>query len=174
MINSTHRRTFCCLRFCTMFAAMIPTDFSYKGKPPILEYRMLKQYVKAEYKRMVTELQSFIRAKSDISLGNTFCQLMHDGCTLKNGIKVQSVGIQFIDPNFVANHVVCLCCRECKSNTGKSVSDFIKQISIEVAGKDLSDICKIAVQDRAALSVTTYLGIDEKESCDMHDGDKIG
>ena len=110
-IYSTTRpsmRTFRCPRFREMLAAIIPTYFSFKGKPPILEYRMLKKYVTAEYKRMVTEIQSFIRAKSVTSFGNAFCQLIHDGCTLKNGIKVQSVGLQFIDPNFVVNHDVCL------------------------------------------------------------------
>ena len=39
---------------------------------------------------------------------------------------------------------------------------------------DLQDICGIAKQDRAALTVAGYLDMDERESCDMHDGDKIG
>ena len=165
---------FRCGWFKSMLASMIPVDHQYSGKPPLLGFRMLKRFVNAEYERMIHELQSLIRIKKEQSMGNKFGQLIHDGCTLKNGVKVQSIGLQFVDPNFTANHIVTLCCRVCKESTGKKVADFIKCASIQVAGQDLSDICDVSIQDRAALSVANELGITEAEACDMHDGDKIG
>ena len=41
-------------------------------------------------------------------------------------------------------------------------------------GMELDSIVGAAVQDRAALSVAEYIGLDKAEACDMHDSDKIG
>ena len=46
-----------------------------------------------------------IRTKVNQSHGNKFVQLIHDGCTLDNGDKVQSIGLQFVDPKFRTNHI---------------------------------------------------------------------
>ena len=43
-----------------------------------------------------------------------------------------------------------------------------------MTGMELTSIIGAAVQDRAALTVPEYIGLDEAEACDMHDGDKIG
>ena len=49
-----------------------------------------------------------------------------------------------------------------------------KSVCIEMMGMELTSIIGAAVQDRAALTVPEYIGLDEAEACDMHDGDKIG
>ena len=157
-----------------MLSSIIPPSVKVTSKPPILDERILKRYVNAEYDRMILEVQSLIRAKIDNSRGNKFAQIIHDGCTLDNGFKVQSVGLQFVDPKFRTNHVLCLCCRVCPGNLGVDISKFIQDVSLEVLGQELAVICDSSVQDRAALSVSNHLGITEAEPCDMHDGDKIG
>ena len=45
---------------------------------------------------------------------------------------------------------------------------------IQMCGMDLQDICRISKQYCDALTVAVFLDIDERESCDMHDGDKTG
>ena len=67
----------------------------------------MKCYVEAEYDRMKKEIKSLIQTKVNQSHGNRFGQLIHDGCTLDNGNKVQSIGLQFVDPKFWTNHVLC-------------------------------------------------------------------
>ena len=67
-----------------------------------------------------------------------------------------------------------MCSRDSKKNTGDVVAALCKSICIEMTGMELSSIIGAAVQDRAALSVPDYIGLDEAEACDMHDGDKIG
>ena len=123
---------------------------------------------------MKAEIHKLVHSKHHQSQGNAFGQLIHDGCTLDNGIKVQSVGLQMVSRNFDANHVICLCCQESKQNRGADVASLLQEVVLEMTGMNLITICGIAVQDRAALSVPAYLGFDEAESCDMHDGDKIG
>ena len=161
--------------FSEMLKEMIPEGFLKEGeKAPILTIEMLKKYIYAEYALMCSEIRSLIAAKHKASRGNTYAQLLHDGATLKNGSKVQAIGMELLDLNYRANFVICLCCRESNKNKGKDVADLCKSVSIEICGMDLSQICGIAKQDRAALTVPGYLDMDEKESCDMHDGDKIG
>ena len=36
------------------------------------------------------------------------CQIIHDGVTLGNAGKYQAIGLQFIDPNWIENFVLCL------------------------------------------------------------------
>ena len=145
-------------KFLEMLAAMVPPDSNYKGKPPILTIPKLKRYVDAEYELMKAEIHKLVHSKHHQSQGNAFGQLIHDGCTLDNGIKVQSVGLQMVSRNFDANHVICLCCQESKQNRGADVASLLQEVVLEMTGMNLITICGIAVQDRAALSVPAYLG----------------
>lgn len=67
---------------------MIPNSFKYEGKPLILTGRKLKIYIDAEYEIMKKEIRNLVGAKNKLSQGNAFSQLIHDGNTLPNGIKV--------------------------------------------------------------------------------------
>ena len=49
-----------------------------------------------------------------------------------------------------------------------------EDVLLDMCGIDLKSICGSAKQDRAALSVVGFLGMEEREACDTHDGDKIG
>ena len=124
-----------------MLLAFIIDDNSFTGLPPLLNKKSLKRYVDAEYDRMIREIENLIQIKVEQSHGNKFGQLIHDGCTLDNGDKVQSIGPQFVDPKFQMNHVLCLCCHICTSGKGNCVVHFIRKITMEVAGQDLNDGC---------------------------------
>ena len=43
-----------------------------------------------------------------------------------------------------------------------------------MTGMNLTSIIGAAVQNRAALTVSGCIGLDEAKACDLHDGDKIG
>ena len=98
--------------FKSMMAAMIPKTFKYEGKPPILTECKLKIYINAEYEIMKKEIHNLVGAKHRLSQGNSFSQLIHDGTTLPNGTKVQSIGIQLLDLQYRRNFCICLCSRE--------------------------------------------------------------
>jgi len=118
-----------------MLLAFIKDNNSYTGLPPLLNKNSLKHYVEAEYDRMKREIRSLIWIKVKQIHGNKFGQLIHDGCTLDNGDKFQWIGLQFVDPKFRTNHV-CSCCHICTSGKGDCVAQFIRKITMEVAGQD--------------------------------------
>ena len=166
--------SFCDPSFIDMLSAVVPDHCNITGSIPILSERKLKFYIDAEYNLLKQEMTSLITEKSQQSQGNVFAQLIHDAATLKNATTVQSIGLQLVDKWFRSNHVLCLCCRESSNNLHLDIANLCRSVTLEMVGMDLSDICGIAVQDRAALKVPEYLGFDEAEACDMHDGDKIG
>ena len=61
---------------------------------------------------MKKKIHNLVGAKHRLSQGNAFSQLIHDGTTLPNGIKVQSIGIQLLDLQYRRNFCICLCSRE--------------------------------------------------------------
>ena len=88
------------MHFRAMLLAFIKDDNSYTGLPPLLNKNSLKRYVDAEYDRMKREIKSLIRIKVKQSHRNKFGQIIHDGCTLDDGDKVQSICLQFVDLQF--------------------------------------------------------------------------
>ena len=108
--------------------------------------------------------KEIIDAKQKQSKGNQFGKLIHDGVTLENGNKYQSIGLQFVDPCWRRNIVLCLGCRRSVVNTDLVLADLVRRVVLEVTP---------SVQNGAVLGVTKHLGMDEIEGCDTHHGDKI-
>ena len=69
---------------------------------------------------------------------------------------------------------VALCGRPCPSGTDQSVAALLRRVVNERLGYDLLEIGNAMVSDRAAGGVAAAAGIEEKEICMMHDGDKLG
>ena len=82
--------------------------------------------------------------------------------------------MQLVDINYRANFVISLCLSESQKNRGINVGRLCEKVTKDMCDMNLKDICGIAKQDRVALSVASYLNMDKNESCDMHDGNKIG
>lgn len=74
----------------------------------VLTIYLLRKYLHAEFAVFVKLLKICIDTKVKQSHGAAFAQLIHDGVTLANKSKYQSLGIQFIDPKWLANLVICL------------------------------------------------------------------
>ena len=157
-----------------MLGAMISEYCNFTGSTTILTERKLKFYIEAEHNLLKQEMASLIKEKTYQNQGNVFAQLTRDTESLKNGTKVQSIGLQLVYEWFRANNFLYLCCRESSDNQHLEISNLYKSVSLDMVGMDLSKTCGIAVQDRAALKVPEHLDFDEAETCYMHDGDQIG
>ena len=73
----------------------------------ILNRDQLVKHVRAEFNAFLHFLKLILNEKVLQSKGNQFAQLIHDGGTLKNKKKYQGMGIQFMDPRWRCNHVIC-------------------------------------------------------------------
>ena len=142
--------------------------------PALLSIDQLKKYITAEYEVMNIHIKYLLALKVEQSCGNTFAQAIHDGGTLANKRKYQAFGCQFMDPNWDRNFVVALGFVSLADSTTETVANAFSTTFQERFGFDFSKIFGSSVQDRAALSVSDALGMDEKHACMMHDGDKIG
>jgi hypothetical protein len=144
------------------------------GEGAVLSKYMLRRYVRAEYEVFKKFLQIIIELKIKQGHGNPFGQVIHDGVTLANHKKYQSIGLQFIDPNWLANLVVCVGFERSTDNTDVGVARLVSQTFINVLGHRLDEVMACMVSDRAAIGVSTAVGLEEREGCDMHDADKVG
>ena len=158
--------------FKAMLMSVIPPTNNHP-KNIVLSIPMLKLVIAAEWECFVHVLKNLIRKKSLEAQGNTFCQFIHDGCTLGNKSKYQAFGIQFVDSRYYNNHVVALTFERVLTSNAQSVADLAKLVVKDITGFDFGNLCGCSVQDSAAKSVARHLELEE-ETCDMHDSDKIG
>jgi hypothetical protein len=81
-----------------------------KGLNPdaeVLTTYLLKKYLHAEFAVFVELLKICIDVKVKQSHRVAFAQLIHDGVMLANKSNYQLLGIQFIDPKWLENLVIC-------------------------------------------------------------------
>jgi len=140
----------------------------------ILTVYMLKKFICAEFTIFLFFLQLIIGLKVTQGQGNPFAQFVHDGATLANKKKYQAFGLQFVDPRWLCNLVVCIGFVFVLSSTNIDVANLIKKTMLERTGFPLLAVVALMVADGAAGGVSVAAGIKEKEICLMHDGDKIG
>jgi len=139
----------------------------------ILSVKSLKKWVRAEFEVFQLFLKTILDEKSAQAKGNPFAQGVHDGGTLVSKRKYQAFGIQFIDPKWRRNLVVCIGFERCADGRDVAVAEKFRETLLTNSGHRFDDIVCTVIQDRAAKGVSGHLGLDE-EVCGMHDGDKIG
>lgn len=140
----------------------------------ILTSRMLRKYIMAEFAIFVVFVQLMMNLKLIQSYGSPFGQNIHDVGTLANKKKYAAIGLQFIDPRWLCNIVICLGFVLMVSTTADVTADMLDRTFVTRTGYSLLAICGIMVSDRAALAVSAAAGMKEKEACEMHDWDKVG
>jgi len=134
----------------------------------------LKKWVRAKFDVFKEFLKIILNEKAAQAKGNAFSQGVHDGGTLTNKRKYQAFGIQFIDPQWRKNLVICIGFERCVDGRDVVVADMFRNtLLLNSGGHRFDDIVCSGIQDRAAKGVSGHLGLDE-EVCGMHDGDKIG
>ena len=103
--------------------------------------------------------------------GNAFGQILHDGGTLD--MKHQAFGLQFVDPRWNQNFVICLGLTPLKDGTAPAVADLLRRELKDTYKYDPAKIIAASMQDGAAVAVAKELGV-ETEICLMHSADKVG
>eukprot|EP00854_Cymbomonas_tetramitiformis_P031186 gene31186-39149_t len=142
---------------------------------PILKVKDLLLYVRAEFDVFLFFLRFMIQCKHDLAKGNRFAQALHDGGTLVNKRKYQAIGLQFIDPEWRCNHVVCVGFPHSMNNRDFQVAQLLEKTVAVRTLFAFEDLVSAMRQDRAAKGVAAEVCAEvEEEVCDMHDGGKLG
>ena len=160
--------------FKEMLEAMIPPQCTMEAKnPPILNRFGATEYANSEFELFKTSLNKELAPMVAESKGNAFCQILHDGVTLGNKSKYQAFGLQFTNAKFHCNHVVALGFKKVRNSTTDTVSSLGENLIKDRTNFNFKEIVSSSVQDAAAKSVANAWEL-EVETCDMHDGDKVG
>ena len=81
--------------------------------------------------------------------------------------------MEFTNRKFHCNHIVALGFQNVRNRTTDTVSNLGKELVKDRTNFDLKQIAGCAVQDVAAKNVARAWDL-EVETCDMHDGEKVG
>ena len=116
----------------------------------ILTRDQLVKYVRAEFSAFLHFLKLMLNEKVLQAKGNQFAQVLHDGGTLKNKKKYQGMAIQFMDPRWRGNHVICTGFSRSTDGTDAGVAALLKENFKERTSFDLNAIASRSMQDGAA------------------------
>ena len=142
-------------------------------KTPTMNRAQFFRHVDTEDAWVKKCLKEMIVKKHINCKGNPFMQYIHDATTLDNSQIYLAIGAQFVPDDWSKNIVVALDFVPTKSTTGDACKILIENAFKACTSLEFDKVCSSGVQDKAALKTAELLGL-EKESCDMHDGDKIG
>jgi hypothetical protein len=106
--------------------------------------------VRAEFEIFKLFLKIILDEKVAQAKGNQFAQAVHDGGTLTSKRKYQAFGIQFIDPKWRRNLVICLGFERCSNGTDVDVATQFRDTLLRHSGHRFDDIVSTVIQDRAA------------------------
>ena len=160
--------------FKEMLKAMIPPSCVMEAKdPPLLNRFGAVDYADSEFNLFTSCLNKELAPMVEESKGNPFTQVLHDGVTLGNRSKYQAFGLQFTNAKFECNHVVALGFKKVRDSRTVTVSELGESLVKSRTNFDFKLIVSSSVQDAAAKSVAKAWDL-EVETCDMHDGDKLG
>ena len=87
----------------------------------------MKEYVHAEFEVFKLFFKHIMGLAMENAKGNSFAQLLTDGGTLKNKKKYQALAVQFVDPEWKRNHVICFGFPNSKSNTDTAVAELVSK-----------------------------------------------
>ncbi|KAK3260441.1 hypothetical protein CYMTET_30596 [Cymbomonas tetramitiformis] len=125
----------------------------------ILTIKSLKAWVHAEFTVFTLFVKFTLTKKLKQAKGNAFAQGIHDGGTLTSGKKFQVFGLQFVDPLWEHNFVLCLALKRSPLNTNAVVALIFDKTLIERTGHPLKTLVSSMIADRAAKGVA--------ESCEL-------
>jgi hypothetical protein len=120
------------------------------GTAKILTVQSLAKWVRAEFEIFKVFLKIILDEKVAQAKGNQFAQAVHDGGTLTNKRKYQAFGLQFIDPQWRKNLVICLGFERCSDGTDAAVATQFHDTLFRHFGHRFADIVSTVIQDRCA------------------------
>ena len=149
------------------------TDGSFGQSGAVLTIGGFFDRTRAEFAVFQRYFSKVIDYQMEKAGGNAFGQILHDGGTLDNHIKHQAFGLQFVDPRWNQNFVICLGLTPLKDGTAPAVADLLRRELKDTYKYDPAKIIAASMQDGAAVAVAKELGV-ETEICLMHSADKVG
>ena len=112
-----------------------------------------------EYNIFLFLLQLIINIKVQESHGSPFSHAIHDGATLGNHKKYASFGVQFIDPGWRNNNVVCLGFFQSRDGTNQGFKSLLEYCFVTNTRYSLQSIFLLMVSDAAAVVVLSAAGM---------------
>ena len=92
---------------------------------------------------------------------------------LRTSINIRLSGCSSLTDDSVVIIIIALSFREVLSSKAEKVKELAEDVSLELTDKQFKDIFSSSVQDQAAKKVAKELDV-ATDTCDMHQGDKIG
>jgi hypothetical protein len=116
----------------------------------VLTVQSLEKWVRAEFDIFKLFLKIILDEKVAQAKGNPFAQAVHDGGTLTSKRKYQAYGIQFVDPQWRRNLVICVGFERCSNGTDAAVATQFRDTLLRHTGHHFNDIVSTVMQDRCA------------------------
>ena len=142
----------------------------------IMKPAMLVMWVRSEFAVFTLFIEEILSRASAALLGNTFVQGISDGGTLENHHRYEALGLQFVDPLWRRNHVVCLGFPPLSDGTDLAAAKTMDSIIKERTGKSTGAIMKSNIADVAGAGVACHLADGEgviRGLCMMHKTHKV-
>ena len=106
--------------------------------------------MRAEFDIVKLFLKTILDEKAAQPKGNPFAHAVHDGGTLSSKRKYQVFDIQFMDPQWRRNLVICLGFERCPDGTDATVATKFRDTLPRHSGHIFDDIVSAVIQDRCA------------------------
>eukprot|EP00966_Prymnesium_polylepis_P175418 4059513-Prymnesium_polylepis.1 len=110
------------------------------GGTALLTAAQLSSWVDAEFKVFCRFIKFMLSRKMAQAQGNAFAQFLHDGGTLKNHKKYQAFGIQFVDPDWEHNWVICFGFPRSSRNKDEQVAELAKAEFKKLTGIEFDSV----------------------------------
>ena len=143
-----------------------------REKCPFLRWRELADYVRGEFKCFCLLMTEFAKRQMEYSLGNPWCQLIHDGATLANHVKTLATGIECVDMLLQENHCVCLGMDPLSDGTDATNATLLREVFRRAGLGEVEHAAHSSVEDRAARYVADLFEHDpecvQRRDIDSH------
>ncbi len=116
----------------------------------MMSIQSLAKWVRAEFDIFKLFLKIILDEKVAQAKGNPFAQAIHDGRTLTNKHKYQAFGIQFVNPKWRKNPVICFGFECCSDGKDASVAAQFRDTLFRHSGHRFDDIFSTVIQDKCA------------------------
>lgn len=140
---------------------------------PLLQRTQLSKGVRAEFEVFIKLVKLVGGEAGAKAMGNPFGQCIHDSGTLANHVSYQAYGMQFVDPLWNGNVVICFGLVRSSDARNEKVAELAVSTFESRFGLSFASFFGSSIADRKAMGVASFFGHDE-EPCLMHDGDKPG
>jgi hypothetical protein len=167
------KRTFADPAFIEMLVSCYVAGGGEAKNAPRLSVKALKHWLIEEFEIFKGYIKMTIQDMLAFTEGNPFAQCLNDACTLAHKHKCMAIGIEFVDCIHFQNHAVCLGLVPLSDGTDKVGAITIETVMNEVTGFKYNQVMAAMISDLAAKGIAREFE-QEGESCDMHQGDKIG